>query len=341
MPNNLQKTELIVDLLRQTTSLTVVREFLQSKDLPHSAGSWEDMLSKRIQPAVTNRQITNDDLISLLRAVEECGHQHIFLYTCPKAKAIELLDRVRITNALRRMELAELLTTPKILEQPPQPEIVDVRWETAKVDLNLTIKEIELRKFQKLFGSEIIDGKVHKIYDLVEERAVNVAKLHRDGLLEIRIASLASTTKYEAEVHRFWKQINRLIPVSEFSELSLSNVKERLWVNRASLGQLIRYSDSTVRDAAGNVLRAASGADTADLNTNQAVGQSLDFLLDKDKNSYCEGANLWFKKTDGLSTDVHVLLTGDSNEFALPANCSEEDYKYVLDQLRHFNQRIS
>ena len=72
-----------------------------------------------------------------------------------------------------------------------------------------------------------------------------------------------------------------------------------------------------------------------------AVGQSLDYLLKEDKNSYCAGANLWFKKASGLSSDSHVLLTGESNEFALPANCSEEDYKYVLNQLRYFNQRVS
>jgi hypothetical protein len=338
---NSNKTQLIVDLLRQTTSLQIVRDFLKLKSLNYSAGSWDDLLNKRIFPAIENNQLTNEELITLLQSVEECGHQHVFLYVCPKNVAIGLMDRGRIASILKNMELEDLLSSPRVLEQPPEAQIVDLRWETAAVDLNLTIKEVELRKFQTFLGTEQHGNQIHKIYGIQEQRAVNVAKLHRDGLLEIRIASLANSTKYEADLRRFLFAINSIILTKNFTELSLSIAKDRFWAERASLGHLIRYSDSTIRDEAGNILRAATGSDESDLSSNVAVGQSLDYLLKEDKNSYCSGANLWFKKTNGLSVDSHVLLTGEPNEFALPANSSEQDYKYVLSQLRSFNQRVS
>lgn len=341
MTEDLEQTKLVVDLLRQTSSLSVVSEFLKAKGLTYSAGSWEDMLNKRIIPAIDNFQISNDDLIALLRSVEECGHQHVFLFACSKDKAIELLNRTRISRIIKSMGLEDLLEAPKVLDQPINPQIVDVRWEAASVDLSLSVKEIELRRFEKLTGTEQHGTKIHKIYEIVEERAVNVAKLHRDGLLEIRIGSLANSTKYEKDIRRFWTKLNALLPLKEFSELSLSIVKERFWAERDSLGNLIRYSDSTIRDEAGNVLRAATGSDKADLSTNLAVGQSLDHLLKKDKNSYCSGANIWFKKSNKLSVDTHVYLSGEANEFALPAHCIEEDYKYVLNQLRSYNRRVS
>ena len=123
-----KETQLIVDLLRQTTSLPVVREYLKAKGLTFSAGSWDDLLTKRISPAIADNQITNDELIELLQSVEECGHQHVFLYTCPKNKAIELMDRARVSGVLKSMGLEDLLISPRVLEQPQEAQITGVRW---------------------------------------------------------------------------------------------------------------------------------------------------------------------------------------------------------------------
>lgn len=341
MPLDLRKTELIVLLLQQITSLHVVSEFLKSKGERHSAGSWDDMLKKRIIPSVESHAVTNSELIELLRLVEECGRQHIFLFACPVETAIELLDRERISSVLRSIGLDHLLIEPIVLDQPEEPTIVDVRWDTATVDLSVTVKEIEQRKYQKFSGTETHGTTIHKLYDLVKERAVNVAKLHRTGLFEIRISSHSNTNRYAEDINRFWNKVSEIFPVRHFSELSLSVAKDRLWAERATLGNMIRYSDSTLRDEQGNVLRAATGSDSGDLVSNTAVAQSLDYLLAHDSSAYCDGANFWFKERPGLSSETRVLLAGDNHEFALPSNCNAEDYKYVLDQLRSFNQPVS
>ncbi len=341
MTVDLEKTKKIVSLLNQTTSLAVVSDFLRAKRLKHSASSWDDMLNKRIVPAVESFSVTNTELVDLLRTVEECGRQHVFLYVCPSDAAIQLMDRKRVAAALQRLGLEDILNQPLVLEQPPEPQLVDVRWESADVDLALVIKEVELRTYTKYIGTEQHGDNFHKVYGKVHERAVNVAKLHRNGLLEVRITSHSNTSKYEDDVSRFFNAISSIIPSEPFREFTLSTAKDRLWADRLTLGHMIRYSDSTLRDEQGNILRAATGSDKGDLVANAAVANSLDYLLTNDENAYCDGANFWFKKGTGRSNDIHVVLAGEPNEFSLPSNCSSEDYKYVLDQLRFFNQRIS
>lgn len=338
--NAFELTKLIASLLQQTTSLVVVRDFLKSRDLKHSAASWDDLINKRLIPAVEANLLSTDELIKLLRSVEECGRQHIFLYKCDKDKIVELLDRTNIEGRLSTAGLLELLDKPKILSQPEQPEIVDVRIEGEEAPLSLTVKQIELREYQKHIKDELHGGYFHKIFETVKERCVNIAKLHRDGLLEIRIGSLSTTTKYSHELRKFIKTIDFLIPGLQLTELSISTAKDRLWSERSTLSSIIRYSDSTIRDEAGNILKAATGSDAADLNASIAVGKSLDLLLKEDGGSYCSSTNLWFKENVQLTVNTHVLLSGEINEFAIPAHCKEGDYEYVLKQIRFFNKPV-
>jgi hypothetical protein len=70
MRNDTKSVKLIAKLLRQTSSLTIVSEFLKVKGLTHSASSWDDMVDKRLVPAIKAKKILIQDLIELLRNVE-------------------------------------------------------------------------------------------------------------------------------------------------------------------------------------------------------------------------------------------------------------------------------
>jgi hypothetical protein len=334
----IQKTENILRLLEQVTSLSVVSEFLKSKGLTYSAGSWDDMREKRLLPAILDDLITNSDLINLLRSSEECGKQHVFLYHCSRDNALEFMDRGRAAANLRRKGLDHLLVEADILLEPDSPSIVDVRWETAVADISFLVKEVETREQRKFSRIEIVGEYLHKIYEYKRQRAVNVAKLHRDGLLEIRIASHKNTSKYDGDIIRFFNQIQDFLPLNRFEEISLTKAKDYFWENREDLKDLIRYTEATLCNGEGNYLSANTGSDKADLSGDSKIGKSLDLLMQEDDNAYCADANLWFRKSDHLTADIHVLLDGDVNEFALPANCSQEDYQYVLNQIRHYNR---
>jgi hypothetical protein len=336
---NLARSREIIELLRQTTSLGVVSEFLKSKNLRFSAGSWDEMRDKRLLPALELESINNDELLSLLRSAEENGKQHVFLYTCSGQQAIELMGRDRITGVLRTRRELDLLTSPPILMQPEQPTVVDVRWDTARVDLRLTIKEVELRSQQRYIRTEVDGNTLRKIYHVVRERVVNIARLHRSGMLEIRIGSHENSTRYQDDVNRIWNQVRQFLPRTTFRELSLTTAKARLLTDREGLRDTIRYADATLRNDNGTALRIATGSEESDLSSDTGASASLDAFMSHE--ATCEGHNIYFKPAPGLASEVHVLMSGAVNEFAVPANCSAEDYEYVLDQIRHLNRRVS
>lgn len=331
------QTETVLDLLAQATSLDVVSDFLRRKNLRHSAGSWKDMREKRLIPYLDDFQISLAELMELVTSAEESGDQHIFLFHCRPEDAVEMMDRATAQARLRASGLEHLIVGPDMQRTPATPTIVDVRWESADVDLNMVIKVAEVRTRRTLERERSMHGKFIKIYSDVQVRAVNVAKLHRTGILELRIQSRDNTTKYDGDLNRFIRLINQFFPMARFTETSLSTAKDTMWAKRQELRDLIRYTDASVIDEQGNRIKAATGSNKSDL-SGSAAGKSVDFMLQEDANAYCAESNLWFEKSDTLTNAIHVLLNGEPNEFAITKKCSAANYEYVLNQIRHFNR---
>ncbi|MEO7578068.1 MAG: hypothetical protein ABIT83_10700 [Massilia sp.] len=327
----------MLDLLADATSLEVVSDFLRKKGLHHSAGSWKDMREKRLIPYLNDSQISLVELVKLLSSAEESGDQHIFLFHCSAKDAEAIIERKAAEGRLRAGRMEHLIGGSDMNRMPETPTIVEVRWEAAAVDLSMVIKVAEVRTKRVLERERSLHGKFIKIYSDKQVRAVNVARLHRSGILELRIQSHDNTNKYDGDLNRFIRLINPLFSIAHFAETSLSTAKDKMWARRDELRDLIRYTDASVVDEKGNRVRAATGSDTSTL-SDSAAGKSVDYMLREDANAYCSDSNIWFLKSDKLSNQVHVLLNGASNEFAIPRKCSAADYEYVFNQIRHFNR---
>lgn len=326
---------LVTELLRQTTSLGIVSEFLKSKGLRHSAGSWDELHAKRILPALIDGTLTVADLVSLLRLVEECGRQHVFLYKCSERTATQLMASSHVESVLATMGLKALLTAPRILDQPSKPTIVDVRWAGAAKTQQLIIKVVEQRKYQRLVSDEDDGHRITKIYERINERAVNIARLHADGFLEMRIASHTNSSEYEKDVEAFWAHIGPLVPLDEFAEVSLSAAKQNLLSRRATLTGKIRFSNSTLRNDKGTVMRAACMLDGADLMKDRVAVDCIDRFL---QTAQCDSQNIFFRAIPPTyPREIHVRLDGRVNEFAVTASCSLAEYEYVFSELRTLN----
>jgi hypothetical protein len=333
------RTETVLGLLAEATSLDVVSDFLRKKGLHHSAGSWKDMREKRLIPYLSEFQISLEELMNLVSSAEEHGDQHIFLFHCNPDDAVEMMNRDAVHARLRANGLAHLVDGPAMERMPATPTIVEVRWEAADVDLNMVIKVAEVRTKRVLERERSINGKFIKIYADKQVRAVNVARLHRTGIFELRIQSHDNTSKYDGDLNRLIRLLNSFFPIAKFGETSLSTAKETMWAQRNELRGLISYTDASVIDEQGNRIRAATGSEQSNL-SDSAAGRSVDYMLEQDTNAYCSDSNLWFLKSDNLLNKVHVLLSGASNEFAIPRKCPAADYEYVLAQIRHFNRRV-
>lgn len=338
--DDLRITRKILSLLQQTSTKEVLQDFLKIKGVPIT-GTWEDLADKRVIPAVEANQISNDELLGLLRSAEEHGRQHVFLYRAKATDAREQMARPRVKAALRTMGLTALLDTPKVLDQPDTPSIVDVRWNEANVDLSLVIKIVETREAQVPMGEERSpDGKMlTKRYELRPERAVSVARLHRDGLLEVRISARSTgSKKYEQDLSLFWIRVRGLLDFALFRPWPFKDLKERIGKDAAALQPKIRFSNSQLRNEQGAVMEISSRGYAASLYGDTGASSSMAKFLEHD--GYCEGSNFFFTQNENLSKDVHVRFAGLPYEFAVVAGCSEEDYEYVLNEVRTLNKRV-
>ena len=99
----------------------------------------------------------------------------------------------------------------------------------------------------------------------------------------------------------------------------------------------MKFSTYTLRDDEGMTLRANTAVTTDDLAGSERIAKSLaEFDTDS---AYCSDSNVYFKIVAGEETlkEIHVLLNGEDNEFAVTAAITEEEYEFVLRQVLEHN----
>src|SRR5207237_5795926 len=105
------------------------------------------------------------------------------------------------------------------------------------------IKVVERRTYQRLLSDDDDGHRITKVYERINERAVNIIRLHADGNLELRIASHTNSSEYKHDVEALTDHVKAIIPIHDFVEVSLSAAKQNLLSKRESLGNKIRFSN--------------------------------------------------------------------------------------------------
>jgi hypothetical protein len=339
MVEGAEKLSLLLKLIERATSIAVVRDFLKSRNLPHSAASWDDLRTKRILPAIDDGRLSLEALQALLRSTEGFGRQHIFLFKCPPDRAVAMIAEERVRSLLLDKGVGEAEHDPLVVDLPPEPTFVDVRFRKVSGLKSLTLKEIEKRTSKKL-TSETTDDEAMtftKVYRVEHQRAINVARLWDNGLLEVRIASRDNATRYRDDLAHFFNRLKPIIPRNEFAEISLRLLKKNLWAKRVELQHLVKFSTYTLQDDEGMSLRANAVLSTDDLAGSERIAKSLaEFNAETVQ---CSDSNIYFKIVEKGETvkEIHVLLNGEDNEFAVTAAITEEEYEYVLHQVLQNN----
>jgi len=331
--NNLPR---IAELLRYSTSKKIIEEFLRGKSLAFSNKGWDDLIANRLLKYVDENLISENDLLGLLSSVEEVGRQHVFLYRCDPDIAIKLLDKERVHGEVAKIGMTALLVQPLALDTPDSPTLVDIRLQEAEVPLSLTVKEVYSHEAVKLSQTQKTENRMVKTFEIVRTRAVNVAKLHRDGLLEIRLASV-SEQSYKEQRDRFEKHLGDLIPIHQFGKVDFTIAKEKLSDRKSDLSEKVRFADTILKNANGTTVKVMTGSRDDDLAQDKgAVAGEDAFLAHHD--GYPDGHNFFLKAVPGvLSKDILILLSGESHEFGVIANCEEPEYNYVLRELTSLN----
>lgn len=333
-----KRSRIIFNLLKEATSQQVVREFLKDKGIATS-GSWEVIYSERILPALKSKKLELVDLEVLLREVEEHGRQHIFVYKCKPDDAEKLLKRSRIEDIAATAGLSHLITQPHYVEMPDQPEVVDIRLNEAPNGsglLSLTIKVCETRESSKYVGDDFdpATSRRIKIYEIKKKRAICIAHLGLDGILELRIAS-RDTSKYDEQISMLIRLVNSFFPMDSFEKASLSKAKETLFNKQEELEGQVRYTNTTAKNDFGVSLNLAAFNLTKSLMDDDGSTSAIkEFLA---KNGFVTGSNIWFIIPDDVERQIHTVLNGEVHEFAIPAACTPGEYSYVFRKILSFN----
>jgi hypothetical protein len=326
-------------LIEDAGTLPTIGALLKSRGLPHSASSWDSMVKDRIRPALENGDITEGDLYGFLREAEEFGRQRVFLY---RREERGLPDDRALRRWLGNRDSESVLREPLIVDQPAKLTIADARREQLDGKETLVIKTVETRTHRRLVSERAVGESRYVVeYELERVRAVNVARFHSDGLLEIRVHLHRSSgvRNYRDDLNTLQTLLTGLFTPTKTKAFSLQKAKDALWNGRATLQKLVRYSDSELRNARGNSLRGATGKEMESLFDDPAAEASMDLFGGK-SDAYCDSLNVWWKaQPNGRpSKDIHLWLAGEANEFGVTQQCSRADYEHVLSELRRLSR---
>lgn len=333
-------SKVIFKLLKQATKQEVIRDFLKENG-QHYSGNWDDLYDKRIRPALEDGRFKIADLRGLFQQVEEYGRQHTFMYRCTAERAAGIISPERLKAVATDIGLAELLTTPLDLDIPEDSTIVDIRLSKYPngQPSGLTIKVVEKRVVKSLIAEDIdaANCRMTKTYSYIEKRAVSVAHLDTDGLLELRIASQDTQRKYQDLVRAMRAKIHRLIPWEGFEEVLLTKAKDKILREREKLKNEIRYGHSTAQNDFGATIQLSLSAQEDNLSSDEGSMAALDSFLKED--GHVTGANIYIKIPDTEpAREIHLSLSGEPNEFAVTAACSPGEYHHVRGKIIEFNR---
>ncbi len=330
----MEDTHTLLKLLQHATTKDKISDFLRGKDLAHSAPNWEFMISNRLSVYLEEGLITVEELINILNESEENGKQHIFFFKTDNEAYIDsLFDRETFESLLEENGLLEKYNDPEVIDIPDEATVSQIRYDENA----LTFKIIEGKIYQKIHR-ESVDGQyLTKVYKIGTERGVNVLKIHRDGLMEVRMSTRSgSATVYQTDLRNYQQMLSAVVNFMQFPIYQIKNAKEYVWKNRDDLQPEIRFTNTIVKDDFGFTVDAKAG-ELSNILDNDAITEGISSMLDED--AYIATQNIYFNSNEPNLPlhDVHVLMKGMGNELVIPAICSKDDYEHVIRRIRELN----
>lgn len=326
----------VLELIKRQATLRTFSAFLKESGLP-SSGSWSDLLD-RASSAARNGQLTQAALVEFLGESEEYGRQHVFLYRALGQH--EIPSQTKTQSWLDSKGWGAASKAPALVDLPKEPTLTHVRRDPLKGGIALTCKVVETRIYDTLVGTnELGNGRFTREYQREQVRAVNVLRLHHNGVLEARVYShINGSRDYQQEVDSLIDFFNGLIDRTKYTAVSLGKAKRNLYESRHDLEGVVSFSGARIRNPAGINVTVACGRDQsvfADGPTDKGVHTMV-----KSGHAHHDELNVWWlKQPKGRPTqDVHVLMGGQLNEFAVTQQATRADYEHVFAEVSSFNK---
>jgi hypothetical protein len=317
------------------SSISAVSEFLRSRGVSHSAGSWEQLKIERIIPALKKGKLTDEDIRTLLREAEDFGRQHIFLFepTSAASGATQPIRPDRIKRFLRSIGKEDVIDSVRVIGLPRQTDLVDVHFDEHYV----AFKFVERRRVILHERVETPDGyQVRNVPRL--ERAVDVVTLFDSEILEFRIATISGTQDYNAIRDELWNELQDYIPRSDFKERDLSKLRRKFVVRpSASVRSLVRVRRASGQDRDGVKFDVGMAKPTGDLLDSTAAVDGIEKLASPIARLGNTFLGFLPQQTGVPRRELGVHLTAAVNEISVLMNCTREEYEYIRGQIARYS----
>ena len=336
---------LIFELLRLQATLDQVSNLLKQKGLDHSAPSWEEMINRRLKPYLHDKSLSTEDLLLLLREVEEHGSQHVLLYRLSRNETFgSLFDENELERRLVEAPGWPMVGEASFVNLPDKPTIVEVRRDWKEGHPSVIVKIVEKRIHKRRKGTEQDKGDLIVRYSQEVYRAVNVVRISADGLAEVRVFSHKEAASYEGEALGILHRLAPLVSVTKWESLPLNKLRNNLLdpKKRNEMKKHFKLRHTQQRDANGNRLQAAVGILSSDIYEAQGLIGSLDLFGQEKNASHCDRAAVYLQPARSNEREIAVVLHGDTNgqpnEFSIGSRISRQEYEHILQSIIKYNE---
>lgn len=332
--------EILFEVLESQSTLDNVRSFLQKKKLPHSASSWQSMIEKRIEPALKNGAINNNDIISIIRESEEHGNKHVRLFTFDN----DYLDE--LVKALDSKAVATWAADNDLPQQgeyiftayPDEPVVSEVRVGDGEDSDSLIIKIARTEYRRKRGELTKFNGKEMYISERIPFRAVDVLKLKTNGVLEVRLNPRREPPiSYAGFASSAISRLQGLVEIQRIAELSLSSAKDSFsdLKKKKKVTESFELYETQHKNDNGDRIQSTSQSDRGGiLSSDRMTGVIEQFTVD-DPGAYCEKVRVSYRFEEDKK--INAILSEDTNEVIFTAKLSRDEFEEVLSSILDVN----
>jgi hypothetical protein len=332
-----KRLDVLLDLLERYGTVRDLSDFLQSRGIGF-ANTWEKMKDS-LRTSFKKGGVTEETLLTYLRDAEEYGKQHVFLFKrVVQGSPIPTQQHIKVW--LRDQDAEDVLEKPRVLELPEAPEIVEVRRDPFEPGEVLVFKIVEARTYDTLVDTTpIVNGRFSRKYEREIERGVNIVRVHPTGLIEVRVYQhKGGSVHYDDELNKILQIMDGLIDRTTLHPYTLAKAKKKLYDERHNLSGEVSFSGINTLDSDG-VSHSSACKRQTNMFEKEKTERSV-AVLTEDDDTYHNALNIYWLKQEKKrpKEDMHVLLSGQVNEFAVTHRCSRGDYEHVLGQVLKFNK---
>ncbi|GKX35804.1 MAG: hypothetical protein MnENMB40S_34220 [Rhizobiaceae bacterium MnEN-MB40S] len=330
----------LFEVLENQTTLDALRTFLREKKLPHSATSWAKMIADRVEPALSSGSITWEELIGLIRDAEEHGNKHVRLYYFDDNHLDELRDSIKskVVAAWAKDKGFPGSGEYVFAAYPPDPIVIEVRTGDGEDTDALILKIARTEHRRKRGILTEIDGEEVYLAPRVPFRAVDVLKIHTNGLIEIRLDPRTEPPiSYSGTANAVLSQVSGLVNVTRIAELSLGIAKNSFSDQQKKQQAVENFElyETQHKNDRGDRIQSSSQADQGGILTSDVMTKVIKQFTVGDPEAYCEKVRVSYNF--GKVKKINAILSEDSNEIIFTAGLSREEYDEVLNAILEVN----